>query len=203
MTVDTKLLPTIRLGSTGKAVTAAKMGVNHWDAKKSNTTPVYGIYFRLLVKQFQKAHKIPASGVIGPATWKALLPHIPAAGKALLPQKPPAAPPVASLHPSLWAAYAEAMRTPGLFSLGTYNPRSRLPSGLPSDHAVYPAYAYDIGFDPDTGWSNPVARAYAEKTAKRPEVEYVILGNRIHINGSWTAYSGGGHLNHIHVSGHR
>ena len=115
---------------------------------------------------------------------------------------PPDAPPVASLHHSLWESYAEALRTPGLFSLGTYNPDSRLPSGLPSDHAVYPAYAFDIGFDPDTGWNNPVARAYAEKTAKRPEVEYVILGNRIHINGAWKAYSGGGHLNHIHVSGH-
>lgn len=203
MTVDTNALPTLKLGSTGKAVTAAKMGVHHWNAKKGNTTPLYGVFFRPLVKRFQTAHKIPASGVIGPATWKALLPHIPAAGKALLPQKPPAPPPVASLHPSLWAAYAEALRTPGLFSLGTYNPASRLPSGRPSDHAVYPAYAFDIGFDPDTGWANPVARAYAEKTAKRLEVEYVILGDRIHIDGGWRTYRGGGHQNHVHVSGRR
>lgn len=116
---------------------------------------------------------------------------------------PPAVPPVASLHPSLWAAYADALTTPGLFSLGTYNPDSRLPSGLPSDHAVYPAYAFDIGFDPDTGWNHPVARPYAERTARRFEVEYVILGNRIHIDGVWRAYTSGGHYNHVHVSGRR
>ena len=116
---------------------------------------------------------------------------------------PPAVIPVASLHYSLWDAYGEAIRTPGLFSLGTYNPDSRLPSGLPSDHAVYPAYAFDIGFDPDLGWAHPVARPYAERTAKRYEVEYVILGNRIHIDGVWRAYSGGGHGNHVHVSGRR
>ena len=116
---------------------------------------------------------------------------------------PPVAPPVASLHPSLWAAYAEALATPGLFSLGTYNPDSRLPSGLPSDHAVYPAYAFDIGFDPDIGWQHPVARPYAEKTARRYEVEYVILGDRIHIDGVWRTYRSGGHFNHVHVSGRR
>lgn len=116
---------------------------------------------------------------------------------------PPVVIPVPSLHPSLWDAYGEALRTPGLFSLGTYNPESRLPSGLPSDHAVYPAYAFDIGFNPDVGWQHPVARPYAEKTAKRWEVEYVILGDRIHIDGEWRTFRGGGHLNHIHVSGRR
>lgn len=88
MTVDTDALPTLKLGSTGKAVTAAKMGINHWNAKKGNTTPVYGVFFRTLVKQFQAAHNIPASGVIGTATWKALMPHLNAAAKELLPQKP-------------------------------------------------------------------------------------------------------------------
>lgn len=122
---------------------------------------------------------------------------------AALHPPPPVVMPVASLHHSLWDAYAEALRTPGLFSLGTYNPASRLPSGLPSDHAVYPAYAFDIGFNPDVGWQHPVARPYAEKTAKRWEVEYVILGNMIHIDGGWRTFRGGGHLDHIHVSGRR
>lgn len=116
---------------------------------------------------------------------------------------PPVVLPVASLHYSLWAAYSEALSTTGLFSLGTYNPKSTLPSGAPSDHAVYPAYAFDIGFDPDAGWANPVARSYAEKTVKRLEVEYLILGDRIHIDGGWKTYTGGGHFDHIHVSGRR
>jgi hypothetical protein len=89
MTVDTARLPTLKLGSTGKAVTAAKMGVNHWNEKSGNTTPFYGVFFAPLVKQFKKAMRIEdTSSVIGPATWKKLLPHIPAAGKKLLPQVP-------------------------------------------------------------------------------------------------------------------
>lgn len=88
MTVDLSKLPTLKLGSTGPSVKAAKMGVNKWNAKKANTTPVYGPFFRPLVKRFQTAHNIPASGVIGQATWKALMPHLSAAAKALLPQQP-------------------------------------------------------------------------------------------------------------------
>jgi len=190
--------PTLKLGSTGPYVKLAKQAVNHWNAKDGNTSAVFGPWFRTLVKQFQTAHRIPATGVIGPATWKALEPHIAAVSK-------PVVPPVASLHPSLWDAYAEALRTPGLFSLGTYNPASTLPSGRPSDHSVYPAYAFDIGFDPDTGWANPVARWYAQKTILRPEVEYVILGDRINTKDGrgWRTYTAGGHMNHIHVSGIR
>ena len=48
MTVDLTRLPTLKLGSRGSAVKAAKMGVNQWNAKKANTTPVYGLFFRRL-----------------------------------------------------------------------------------------------------------------------------------------------------------
>lgn len=109
-----------------------------------------------------------------------------------------------SLHRSLWQAFSEGRRR-GLTDLGTYNPESQLPSGAPSDHAVYPAYAFDLGIDPDTGWANLKARAYAIWTAGRPEVEYVILGNRIWTSRTkfWGSYYNGGHMNHVHVSGHR
>lgn len=92
MTVDVTRLPTLKLGSRGPAVKAAKMGVNKWNAKEGNTVPLFGVFFRALVKRFQTAHLIPASGVIGPATWKALMPHMSAAAKALLPQVPPKIP---------------------------------------------------------------------------------------------------------------
>ena len=98
MTVDLSKLPKLKLGSRGPAVTAAKMGVNKWNARKRNTTPVFGIWFRSLVKQFQKEHMIAASGVIGDVTWKALLPHMSAAAKALLPQQP-AKPTIPNLGP--------------------------------------------------------------------------------------------------------
>jgi hypothetical protein len=109
-----------------------------------------------------------------------------------------------SLHISLWPAYS-LCRTSGLTDLGTYNPASKLPSGAPSDHAVYPALAFDCGIDPDTGWQNLKARAVALLVVKDPAVEYVILGNRIWTDWrkAWGAYYGGGHMNHLHVSGHR
>lgn len=110
----------------------------------------------------------------------------------------------ASLHRSLWAAYSVGRRA-GLTDLGTYNPASRLPSGAPSDHSVYPAYAFDLGFDPDTGWANEPARRVALALAGRPEIEYVILGNRIWTNDGrgWHDYTAGNHANHIHCSGRR
>lgn len=111
-----------------------------------------------------------------------------------------------SLHRSLWTAYSMCRNAGVQFTdLGTYNPASRLPSGAPSDHAVHPAFAFDIGIEPDTGWNNLKARALAVRVVKLPEVEYVILGSRIWTDWRkvWGAYYGGGHLNHIHVSGDR
>lgn len=110
----------------------------------------------------------------------------------------------ASLHRSMWRVYSEGRRR-GFTDLGTWNPASRLPSGRPSDHSVYPAYAIDFGIDPDTGWNNLKARMFAIWLVKQPEVEYVILGDRIWTSWRqfWGRYRSGGHMNHIHVSGVR
>ncbi len=116
-----------------------------------------------------------------------------------------------SLVKDMWEIYSLG-RSMGLFDLGTYNPRSKLPSGRPSDHATSrlsgrigePACAFDLGFSPPTGQSNPKARVFYETCKLRPEVEYVICGDRI-----WSRDRGdhryiyGGHDNHVHVSGHR
>lgn len=109
-----------------------------------------------------------------------------------------------SLHESLWEPYS-ICRLAGLTDLGTYNPASTLPSGAKSDHAVYPAFAFDCGIDPDTGWQNLKARAVAVRLVKFEAVEYVILGDRIWTDWrkAWGAYYSGGHLNHIHCSGDR
>lgn len=109
-----------------------------------------------------------------------------------------------SLHRSLWPIYSFG-RHAGLSDLGTHNPASRLPSGRPSDHAVLPAYACDLGIDPDTGWNHPAGRAVFMKAMADPGVEYVILGNRIGFrsSGSIRSYTSGGHLNHVHISGNR
>jgi hypothetical protein len=89
----------------------------------------------------------------------------------------------------------------GLSDLGTYNPASTLPGGGKSDHAHYPARAFDLGIEPDTGWNNLTARAFFNQMVDHPAVEYVILGDKI-----WSRsrglheYTAGGHLNHLHVS---
>lgn len=108
-----------------------------------------------------------------------------------------------SLDSSLWEAYTLG-RNAGLTDLGTYNPASTLPgSGRKSDHAVYPAVAFDLGIDPDTGWNNLKARAYVQRIVGRKEIAYVILGDRIYSRRGWGRYYSGGHLNHTHVSGYR
>lgn len=89
MSVDSTKLPVLKPGSRGSAVSAAKMGVNAWQHKTSNTTAWYGPFFTPKVKAFQKAHGLTADGVIGAATWKKLLPFLDARALLLLP-KPPA-----------------------------------------------------------------------------------------------------------------
>ncbi len=212
MSVDPNTLPVLKFGSRGAAVTAAKMAINAWNAKGWNTTAVYGPLFGPRVKDFQRAHHLTADGVIGPATWKALIPHLsPAALLLLKPKQPPLVKPrqgFDSLVEDLWRPYTQG-RNAGLSDLGTYNPASKLPSGKPSDHATSrldgrigePACAFDLGFTPVT---KNAARAFFTSMTLNPAVEYVIMENRI-----WSrdlglhAYTHGGHETHVHVSGHR
>jgi len=70
--------PTLKVGSVGRAVQVAKRAVGDWNGKPpAHPTPVFGVFFRQLVKQFQKAHQIPQTGVVGPRTWQALEPYLP------------------------------------------------------------------------------------------------------------------------------
>lgn len=122
--------------------------------------------------------------------------------------KTPAPPPVvvlikpnqgwSSLVKYLWDEYSRGRKL-GLSDLGTYNGASRLPGGGLSDHAYYPAKAFDLGF---TGYPNRPAYEFFKDMIGEPEVKYVIYGNLI-----WSRSRGlhkyyyGGHYNHIHVSG--
>ena len=113
-----------------------------------------------------------------------------------------------SLNSTLWLAYSMGRRR-SFTDLGTYNPASRLPSGAKSDHAYSPSWAFDLG---RPGWKGLwgfgyiAAKRYADLLVKHHlalNIEYVIVGRRIWSRArGWHAYTGGGHDNHIHVSGH-
>ena len=165
------------------------------------------------LKKFERKLGAPFSvdGVYGRGVHEMLEPHFDARGAKMMldwrPPPPPLIEPVQGfekLHESLWDIYSVGRRM-DLFDLGCWNPRSTLPSGKPSDHAVLPAFAFDLGFDPDIGWEHDIARAFFHIALERSSVEYVILGTRIGFRRTGTIqfYGGGGHLNHVHVSGNR
>jgi len=163
------------------------------------------------LEKFEKKSGHKPDGIYGPSVHVDLSPHFDAlATKMMLTWKPPPPPLIEprqgwdSLHSSLHDIYSVGRRM-GLFDLGTWNPDSTLPSGNASDHSVYPAYAFDLGFDPDLGWEHDIARAYFYIAMKRPQVEYVILGNRIGDRRTQMVnyYGYGAHNNHVHVSGNR
>jgi hypothetical protein len=152
-----------------------------------------------------------ADGIYGRAVHEKLERHFDARARELMamwkPPPPPLIEPIQGfekLHESLWEIYSTGRRL-GLHDLGCWNPNSTLPSGLPSDHAVYPAFAFDLGFDPDIGWAHDEARAFFYVAMRKPSVEYVILGGRIGYRrtGTIAPYTYGGHMNHVHVSGNR
>lgn len=165
-------------------------------------------------------HPFSVDGIYGKAVHEELEPHFDAKAASLMAGYRPPPPPLieprqgwGSLHSSLHAAFSMG-RSMGLSDLGTYNPKSRLPSsGRLSDHATSktgatipssPAMAFDLGIDPDIGFEHDTARAFFWAMTSTRVVEYVILGNRIWtVEGGVHPYTFGGHEGHVHVSGFR
>jgi hypothetical protein len=212
---------TIRLGSPpGKDVEAWMRGIHKYlrslDTFFDKPTIVrrtFGPGKKKVVAEFQRRAGIEVSGIIGPKTQAAIKPYLDQYARELLKEEPPLKliPPFqgfASLHKSLLPLFSLGRHMglgdgPGMSS-GTYNPNSRLPSGARSDHAYYPSWAFDLDTDPGgpAGWDNPAARKFFNEAIGRPEVEYVILGPWIWYRGRGIhTYTGGGHFNHVHVSG--
>lgn len=158
------------------------------------------------VEKAQAKLGLKEDGSIGPVTHAALLPYFDAKAKKALDSYAPPVPtgPVEpkqgwmSLDRSLWDEFSLG-RNMGLSDLGTYNPNSVLPgSGRPSDHALHPALAFDLGGDHDT------LRAFFKRMVGRDTVGYVIFDNDIWSQAKGLhAYSLGGHDTHVHVSGVR
>jgi hypothetical protein len=159
------------------------------------------------LRRFKKKRGLPVDAIYGPKVHVALSPFFDARGRSLMQRWEEPVKIVeprqgrSSLVSTLWEAYSIG-RTLGLSDLGTYNGASRLPSGTRSDHAYWPAYAYDLGVSPTVGYAHPVGKRYFKAMTERPEIEYVILGDRIWSRGKGLhAYTSGGHENHVHVSG--
>jgi hypothetical protein len=180
---------------------------------------VYNRKTAAAVKVFQRLNKIEATGDVGQPTLDALVPFMDSRARSFYTkfELPPAEPKLVepyqgfeSLHHELWDAYSLGRTEyalgdgPGLAS-GTYNPASTLPSGAKSDHAFFPAWAFDLDIGPDTGFANVKARGFFEELVRRQAelgIEYVILGDKIWSRAKGLhAYTGGGHENHVHVSG--
>lgn len=182
------------------------------------------------VKKVQRANRITVTGNVGQPTWDEIWPYVDKSRKIAysrfvvpVEDKDPALVEPrqgwGSLVEGLWLAYAIGREKyglldggPGGWSSGTFNPGSTLPSGAPSSHAKGPpARAFDLDIGPDaaddTGWNNLKARGYFLELVERADelnIGYVILGDKI-----WSRrrssegirrYTGGGHLNHIHVN---
>jgi peptidoglycan hydrolase-like protein with peptidoglycan-binding domain len=207
----------------GRDVVAIKRGLSKVETSFFPRPPagfddVYNRKTADAVKTFQRLNEIAATGHLGQATLDALWPYMDAYARLMyrafvVPKPKPIPPPLvepnqgwASLHSSLYAAFSIG-RSLGFSDLGTYNPNSKLPSGAPSDHALHPARAFDLGIDPDVGYAHDAARAYFHSMIGRAEIGYVILGDRIwsrsRASEGVRRYTGGGHANHVHVSGNR
>ncbi len=218
------LTRTLRPGSPGKDVEASKRAVYRYLGGSRLRTlmsrPVavrrtFGAFFTRDVLAARRRLRLPARPQVDAAMWQALeragapdayAEQLLAEYQAEHKPKPPPPKPVQgppSLHRSLWPLWQLA-REQGFTNLGDYNPASRLPSGAPSDHAVYPARAFDSGFSPATGYANYQARKLFDAATNDSAVEYVILGDRIWTRqGGRQTYSFGGHEGHVHCSGRR
>jgi hypothetical protein len=194
------------------------LGENFFPVPPGGFDDVYNRKTEEAIEVIQKWFSLKATGQMGKPTFDILWTHADNYSKYAYrlwsaPKPKPIPPPLvepnqgyASLHQSLWVPYSRG-RQAGMSDLGTHNPDSNLPSGAPSDHAVYPAMAFDLGIDPDTGWQNDVARTYFYSMMGDPAVEYLILGTKIwsrpRASEGIRTYTGGGHENHVHVSGNR
>lgn len=115
-----------------------------------------------------------------------------------------------NLDKSLWLAWSMGLER-GFTDLGTYNPKSLLPSGAKSDHALGPpCFAFDLGRKNRfffKGFQYLTARRLFKLYVAEHQalsINYVILGKKI-----WSREKGfhdysdsdGSHAFHIHVSG--
>ncbi len=202
-------------GESGTDVTMIQRALNK--APSQTVIAVDGHYnttTKNRVRAFEIAHSLLVNdGRFVQQTLNALWTYFDAYGRMRYRlYKPPVPPPPVpvliepkqgwnSLVKELWQDFSLG-RSMGLSDLGTYNPNSRLPSGAPSDHAMWPAYAFDLGFSPQTGMANPVANKFFNLMVGRPEVHYVICGTSIwSVEEGLHSYTSGGHEGHVHTSG--
>lgn len=218
-----KLARTLKVGCYGTDVYAAKRtvakGLKDGPVKEGKVGRTFGPFFRTRVNNLRKKFGMKQTGVFDQPMLDRCVDEglvdnysewlFSVAYKARVPAPIPPAYPLEepyqgfdSLSKILWPLYSVGIKMglrdgPGTAS-GTYNPASRLPSGRKSDHAYYPARAFDLD---TTKIKSAQAWKYFNHCVGKPEVEYVIYETKI-----WSrsrglhTYTAGGHGDHVHVS---
>lgn len=210
----------LKPGMYGKDVQGVRRACNLFVGREVPTAPIvvqrtFGLGMTELVKAAQDEAVIPKSGVAGPALMEALrradafdayatqLLNQYAAEHPPKPPKPRLVEPkqgFRALQASLWPSFSVGRSEYGLSDLGVYNP-SAANIAMGSDHAVYPAAAYDLGF---TSRNRASAQAFFRWVITQPTTRYAIFERSI-----WSRayglrrYGGIPHETHVHVSGYR
>jgi len=216
----------LKLGVYGKDVQAFRRAGLNLLNRKPPTAPLtvqrtFGVGMRQLVKDVQDDLGVSKTGVVGPLTMSFLRAADRAEGGTVIdayaeqlfaqyaaehppkPAKPKLVEPkqgFRALQASLWPSFSVGRSEYGLSDLGVYNP-SAANIAMGSDHAVYPAAAYDLGF---TARNRAAAQAFFRWVIGQPTTKYAIFERSI-----WSRayglrrYTGIPHSDHVHVSGYR
>jgi len=182
----------LELGDRGPAVAAVQRALG------IPAEGVFGPQTRKAVRAFQARHGLTVDGIVGPQTRVALKGHgvgggSGSGGGSASPQA------VGSVDRRLWAELALARRM-GLTLRSAYRPGSIIAaSGGRSDHSYYPSRAIDVG------GSAANMRRFARAVAGMPGVDIVIYSPA----GMWQAGVGWAgihssttrrdHVDHVHV----
>ena len=72
------MMPIVRLGSLGEAVTTLQAALNRWSGSSAMlfVDGFFGLRTNSKVREYQAAHDLAPDGIVGPVTWESLRPLV-------------------------------------------------------------------------------------------------------------------------------
>ncbi|HEY5583887.1 MAG TPA: peptidoglycan-binding protein [Ruminiclostridium sp.] len=121
------MLPTLRLGSVGPYVRRLQMNLNGLSLNYNNfaINGVYDVKTKNAVQNFQDRFKLARDGIVGPATWSALMENVKAVQRALNSRGYNSGYPDGWVGPVTTNAVRVFQRDNGLNQVGIVIPRTR------------------------------------------------------------------------------